>query len=1009
MHVHFRLPSPGMIGLAMFLLLAMAVPAAAQSVGTIRGTVSSEGRPISGAQITVADTRLGTITNSAGEFLIVGVPAGPRTIRVQMLGYERAEQGVTVSDGATAEVNFQLSPTAISLEELVVTGTAAAVRAREVGNSLDAVTSAEIENMPIVNAEQALAGRTPGVTIMQSTGQPGAGGTVKIRGVNTVSQSNAPLIYVDGVRINSEPVRAAWGARAALSPLQDIAASDIERMEVVKGAAATTLYGTEASGGVIQIFTKRGIAGEPIWSAEVTAGLSQATRWGPDGDPTQLFTQCGDPSKLFGLDVLNAYGPSGTRADTVYFADPTCPEDGSWQELGPLQRYNLSVRGGASGVSYFVSGTYSDTDGTLPTQNSKDGGLRANVGFSPTEDVDVRLNSSYTRRDTRWLNDGNNAGGFGLNVNRGFAGNFKGGREDDCADIDVICVTNKYLFEGDVFTASDHYTTGLTVSYAPLEGLSNRFAVGWDYLVMNNETTRHFGNLRTPEGFYWDENTRRTKLSLDYAGSFQNGFGESLASTLSWGAQLFRDDQRWTEVDVDGFAGPGEPTLESGAVISYLADDPFTKTTAGLFLQEMLGWQDRLFVTAGLRVDGNSAFGENFGLQPYPKLSVAYVLSDYDFWPTDWFDAFKLRAAIGESGKAPGAFDRLRTWAPVSGDDGQPGFTPQEIGNPDVGPERTREIEAGFDAGFLQGRLGIEATVFQANTFDALIPVRYPPSSGFLATRVENVGELRNRGLELQANAGLVSTDMFDWDVRANVSFLESEAIDLDGDPETQTSIYTGLNSEIREGGFPIPTYFGTKIINPDEIADPILVRDTAIGPVYPTRMLGLGTTLTIGRRATLDVLAEHQGGHYVQNYTGYQNGRRGVWYPCYDTQLKLIAAAGGDAGALSDVTARERARCAYSGANSDYWIEKGDFVKLRQIALTYQVPENLVRFADNASVTLSGNNLFTWTDYTGSDPEVSDMADQAGNVFGGGEFGRRDYYQLPPPRTFMLSFKFGF
>jgi hypothetical protein len=125
--------------------------------------------------------------------------------------------------------------------------------------------------------------------------------------------------------------------------------------------------------------------------------------------------------------------------------------------------------------------------------------------------------------------------------------------------------------------------------------------------------------------------------------------------------------------------------------------------------------------------------------------------------------------------------------------------------------------------------------------------------------------------------------------------------------------------------------------------------------------------------------------------------------------QAKLVAAAGGDAGALSDVRAIDRARCAYSGHNSDYWTEKGDFIKLRQIALTYQIPNRLVSFADNASVTLSGTNLFTWTDYQGSDPEVSDMADQSGNVFGGGEFGRRDYYQIPPPRTFLLSFKVGF
>ena len=997
---------------ALALLVVAALPAAAQTTGTIRGTVSAKGRPLSSAQVSIRGTSLGAVTNSAGQFTIGNVPAGRQTVRAQMIGFSPADQAVSVAAGQTASLAFQLSETAILMEQLVVTGTATEVRAKEVGNSLDAVTAREIRNVPVVNAEQVLSGRAPGVTVMTSAGQAGSGGSIKIRGVNTVSQTNSPLIYVDGVRIFSEPTRAAWGARSGVSPLQDIAAADIERMEVIKGAAATTLYGTEASGGVIQIFTKKGASGAPVWNADLTAGLNRSGTWGAPNDPTQLFTRCGDRSKMFGLDVLNAYGAKGTRGDTVYFADPTCPSDGSWVEDGPVQRYNLSVRGGAQNMTYFLSGNFSDVQGILPTQGSRDGGLRGNFAFLPTEELQVQLSTSYTRRDTRWVNDGNNAAGFGLNVNRGFASNFKGGKGGDCADVTVVCVSNGYIFDGEIFTRSDHYTTGLTVSHTPFPALTNRFAVGWDYTAMNNETTRPFGFLRNPEGFYWDENTRHTKLSLDYAGSFKNDFGRNVESTFSWGAQAFRDDHRWTETDVERFAGPGDPTLESGAEITYLADDPFTKTTAGVFLQEMVGIQDRLFITAGLRVDGNSAFGENFGLQRYPKLSAAYVLSDHDFWPTSWWDTFKLRAAVGESGKAPGAFDRLRTWEAVSGDNAQPGFTPLNRGNPDLGPERTRELEGGFDAGFFDGRVGLEVTAYQANTYDALIPVRYPPSEGFLVNRVENVGELRNRGLELQANVAVLRTDRFDWALRGNASFLQSEAADLDGDPETQTTIATGLNSQVREGGFPVPAYFGKRILNPDAFEDPVVVSDTSVGPVYPTRLFGLGTTFTLGN-LSFDALAEYQGGHYVQNYTGYQNARRGVWYPCYDVQQKMNAAAAGDASALNDVRAADRARCAFPGSgyshDADYWIEKGDFLKLRQVALTYDVPARWTRFADKASITLAGQNLFTWTDYTGSDPEVSDMADQAGNVYGGGEFGRRDYYQIPPPRTVLVSFKFSF
>ncbi len=489
---------------------------------------------------------------------------------------------------------------------------------------------------------------------------------------------------------------------------------------------------------------------------------------------------------------------------------------------------------------------------------------------------------------------------------------------------------------------------------------------------------------------------------------------------MSWGGQIFRDKHRWFELDVQSFAGPGEPTLESGAELTYRADRPFAETNAGFFLQEQLAWRDRLFVTGGLRVDGNSAFGDDFGLQPYPKISASYILSDHGFWPA-WFETFKLRGAVGESGKAPGAFDKVRSWSPVSGDDGEPGFTPNDIGNPEIGPERTREYEAGFDASMFEGRLGLEFSAFRATTFDALVPVDYPPSAGFTAARTENVGEIRNEGLELGLSANLLRRENLDWRLRLNGSLLRTDAIDIDGDGRTGpcdgsvelADVSTGLNSDIREC-YEFPMYFGTRIMNPDEFAAPVLVSDTALGRVYPNKLLGVGTTLTLFNRLTLDGLLEFQGGHVVQNYTGYQSARRGSWHPCFPIQEKIIAFLDGDASALNDVSALDRGRCAISSRSSNngqlvgydigFWAEKGDFVKLRQVALTYQLPANLLNFAKSASITLSANNLFTITDYTGSDPEGSDGSDQFDLVGAAGEFGRRDYYQLPSARTFIFT-----
>jgi hypothetical protein len=315
----------------------------------------------------------------------------------------------------------------------------------------------------------------------------------------------------------------------------------------------------------------------------------------------------------------------------------------------------------------------------------------------------------------------------------------------------------------------------------------------------------------------------------------------------------------------------------------------------------------------------------------------------------------------------------------------------------------------GFDASFLNGRLGVEATYYDTKTSDALVPVTYPPSEGFLATRTENVGEIKGNGTEFQITAALLQTNSLDWRVTGNLGFNTTEAVDLSGQ-----ELDADLGAGIREGD-PVPSYYGTRIMNPDEFAEPVLVEDTLLGPVNPTRLIGLGTTLRLFNSVTLDALVEHQGGHYLPNYTGYQNGRRGAWFPCYDIQAKLIAQDNGDAGAVSDVRAIDRAKCRLNGIggyNSDFWVEKADFWKLRTVAVTYELPASFVsRFASRASVTLAGSNLALWTDYDGLDPEVEDFQDRAeGGIYDGAtDYGRREYYNLPSPRTYLLSFRVTF
>jgi hypothetical protein len=304
--------------------------------------------------------------------------------------------------------------------------------------------------------------------------------------------------------------------------------------------------------------------------------------------------------------------------------------------------------------------------------------------------------------------------------------------------------------------------------------------------------------------------------------------------------------------------------------------------------------------------------------------------------------------------------------------------------------------------------VGLEATYYQAKTTDALVPVTLPPSTGILASSSQNIGELETSGFEFQISGILVQNQILEWSARANLSFMDSEALDLNGE------LISGDNkAEIKEGEV-VPVYTGRVITNPNDFADPEY-EEGVIGPVNPQRLYGLSTSLVLWDQLTADVLLEHQGGHYLPQYTGYQNGRRGVWYPCYDLYPKIIAYDQGDTSALDGVKALDRAKCALNGTggySSDYWVEKADFWKLRTVSLTYRLPQEIVGgFADRASVTVSGRNLLTWTDYSGVDPEVEDFRDRAeGGIFDGAtDYGRREYYNLPNPRQWLLSLRVTF
>jgi hypothetical protein len=292
-----------------------------------------------------------------------------------------------------------------------------------------------------------------------------------------------------------------------------------------------------------------------------------------------------------------------------------------------------------------------------------------------------------------------------------------------------------------------------------------------------------------------------------------------------------------------------------------------------------------------------------------------------------------------------------------------------------------------------------------------LIGVVYPASEGFSASQLTNVGSLKNEGLEAQLSATLVRSNRLEWQARVNLTSLASKALNVGGVP-----ISTGLGSYVTQG-YPVPSYFGSTITNPTAIADPIVssTSNQFLGSEYPTHVLSYGTTITFLKNFTIDALAEEQRGGILDNYIGFQNAKRFVWQPCFATQAALRTAMGADGkagtsddvtSALDGVTALERGRCSLNTAvqNSDFWYSKTNFVKLRSVSLSYRIPQRYsFTRAGSTTLTVAGRNLFTWTDYDGVDPESSDQSDA------GTGLGRREYYQLPPYRTFLATIRVTF
>lgn len=459
--------------------------------------------------------------------------------------------------------------------------------------------------------------------------------------------------------------------------------------------------------------------------------------------------------------------------------------------------------------------------------------------------------------------------------------------------------------------------------------------------------------------------------TVDYNVSVTQAVNEGLTSTTSAGFQYYRRRTDSNSITADEFPAPGLRTAAAAARVTG-SQDYVTNSTLGMFVQQQFDWNNRIFLTGAIRVDNNSAFGEDIDFVTYPKFSATWVVSEEAFWNTDVMDQLRLRLAYGASGQQPIAFAALRTFAPATGRGDLPIVIPQSLGNPDLKPERGEELEVGFDAGFW-GRVGLEFTYYNKRVRDAILQRSIAPSSGFSGSQFVNIGEISNRGLEVQLNVQAISRPTVGWDVSFSYATAKDEIRDLGGIPFIPLLLPMQRHVEGHAiGGFWTREIVSARLDDTGQAVD-ILCNDGNGGatdcatapPIYhgtptPTYNGGISTTVTLWNRLRLHGMVDFKGGHRLFNSNTFLR--------C--TVLKICELNVKPEMADPIVLAATQISGDFSAVSP--FLEKGNYAKLREVSASYTLPGDWARRfgAQRATLTVAGRNLHTWTGYTGLDPE---------------------------------------
>ena len=991
-------------------LLFGAATLEAQAAGTIRGTVTDagSGQPISDAQVAIAGGTRGAVTRGDGTYVITEVPSGTYVLTARRLGYALERANVTVIAGGTVTQDFTLRVAAVTLGDVITSGTATPSERGQVGTNIASVDGDEINDAAGVTAiDQALQGRVAGAIISENSGQPGGGVSIRLRGTNSILGGAEPLYVIDGVIVdNSSQALVSIGANATYSGaalsnrMADIDPADVDRIEILKGAAASAIYGSRANNGVIQIFTKRGRSGAPRITASTEVGFSQiAKRY----DLNMAATASA-------ADVIWGRVPGLAIGDSVQRFDI---QDQIFR-TGVGMKHRLSASGGSGATSYYVGGSYEEDEGIIRSNDYERLSLRANLNQQIGSKFDLSVRGNIVRSLANFVLEGEQANGvltalvfnvtsFNPNYDENL-GRYPYSGLFGTNPLDVI----------ENWRAPEELTRflgGIEGTWRPRDDLTIRYLAGVDdyrrdvtlYIPIAATSPTSPGSIQNPVLF-------SRLFNNDIVATHFLPVSANLDFTTSAG---FRYTDNQTEEIRAAASGliPGQTLIGGGGAVPSAGQSLTQFRTQSLFFEERVSFGNRLFVTGGLNWDQSSAFGPEERSQFFPRLSASYMLDREGWWEEragGYLSSLRLRAAYGETGgQPPGLYSRFSNFGSTTYG-GLPGLFPSSLaGNPDLKPERQREIEGGFDLGMFDGRAQLEFTAYSKYTTDLVLSVPLAPTSGF-QNQFQNIGELSNRGIELALNTVNVSRENFAWRTRftyaANRNRIEKLVT------STDTLVYGYLNAVTV--GQPIGVFYGRiyarnadgslflapTVVRGDTSMLPRRALDTlpdgdivnafrVIGDPNPDFIATFNTEFDFGRFVTMSALFDGRFGNDVANFTRRIQDHFGA---SRNAQRELEGEVDPGTYILSPI-----------GRTVIYeeFIEDGSYVKLREVALQLRVPPSFTRFvrADGATVRFAGRNLYTWTDYSGLDPEV--------NMFSANTAARgTDFATVPLPRQFSVG-----